>query len=140
MEQQPKITPEKLKEFGLLVGGLFLLIGFWPLIGKLFAVLFNKSLIRLALILAGCFLVYFAARDPMFLEKPYQWWMVIGSYLGWFNTRVLLGIIFYGLFTPLGYLLRKMGHDPLARAREANVPSYKSPAPSRDPKHMETQF
>ena len=33
--------------------------------------------------------------------------------IGWVVSHLLLGVIFYGLVTPIGYILRISGHDPL---------------------------
>ena len=33
--------------------------------------------------------------------------------IGWVVSHLLLGLIFYGLVTPIGYILRISGHDPL---------------------------
>lgn len=33
--------------------------------------------------------------------------------IGWVVSHLLLGLIFYGVVTPIGLLLRMMGHDPL---------------------------
>jgi len=33
--------------------------------------------------------------------------------IGWVVSYLLLGLIFYGLVTPIGYILRISGHDPL---------------------------
>jgi hypothetical protein len=33
--------------------------------------------------------------------------------IGWVVSHLLLGLIFYGLVTPMGYILRISGHDPL---------------------------
>ncbi|HTI98258.1 MAG TPA: hypothetical protein VL527_05080 [Dongiaceae bacterium] len=42
--------------------------------------------------------------------------------------RVLLTLIFAGIITPLGWLLRRMGKDPLQLRRPANADSYWSAA------------
>ena len=33
--------------------------------------------------------------------------------IGWVVSHVLLGLIFYGIVTPIGIILRLTGHDPL---------------------------
>lgn len=46
---------------------------------------------------------------PYLLYYPYVGWMVIASILGWLNTKVLLGIIFYLLITPIGLFMKVFG-------------------------------
>ena len=52
-------------------------------------------------------LLYIAA--PHLLYYPYVIWMVFASILGWLNTKVLLGIIFYLLITPIGLIMKAFG-------------------------------
>lgn len=40
-------------------------------------------------------------------------WMKLASVLGWFNSKVLLTLIFYLIVTPVGLLFRLFGNDPL---------------------------
>ena len=55
----------------------------------------------LSLILAVLYLVY-----PKWLYYPYRVWMAIATVLAWINTRLVLGIAFYGLILPIGLILR----------------------------------
>jgi hypothetical protein len=54
--------------------------------------------------LLGLYLIY-----PLGLYYPCRLWLAISSILGWFNTRVILGIAYYGLIMPIGWLLRRLG-------------------------------
>ncbi len=51
--------------------------------------------------------LYIAA--PHLLYYPYVIWMVVASILGWLNTKLLLGIIFYLLITPIGLIMKVFG-------------------------------
>lgn len=44
--------------------------------------------------------------------------------IGWVVSHLLLGLIFYGLVTPIGLLMRWCGRDPLQRKFDAEVKSY----------------
>ena len=44
--------------------------------------------------------------------------------IGLVMTRVVLGLAFYGLFTPLALVFRLLGRDPLFRKRRQGVPTY----------------
>jgi hypothetical protein len=44
--------------------------------------------------------------------------------IGWVVSRVLLAIVFYGVVTPLGVVMRLAGHDPLERAVASDQSSY----------------
>lgn len=51
-------------------------------------------------------------------------WMRLGEMLGQVVNPVVLGLIFFVVFTPLGLLLRLGGRDVLARRREPQRASY----------------
>lgn len=58
----------------------------------------------LALFMGLLYFIY-----PKWLYYPYRVWMVIAIVLGWVNTRIILGLAFYGLILPIGLLLRMFG-------------------------------
>jgi len=42
-------------------------------------------------------------------------WMGLAGVLGYVNSRILLGLVFYGMIAPTGLVMRATGHDPLDR-------------------------
>jgi hypothetical protein len=46
-------------------------------------------------------------------------WMKIAHVLGWVNSRILLGAMFYFVMTPIGWIVRLTGADPLNRRKAA---------------------
>jgi hypothetical protein len=54
---------------------------------------------------------------PRVLVPVYYAWVRVGHVLGWVNTRILLGTLYYGLFTPIAAFFRLRGRDPLQRRR-----------------------
>lgn len=61
-------------------------------------------------------------------ETLYAAWMGLGAVLNWINTKVLLVLIFFLLFTPCGIVLRILKVDLLDRRIEKNKNSYWIPA------------
>ncbi|HEV3437199.1 MAG TPA: SxtJ family membrane protein [Gemmata sp.] len=55
--------------------------------------------------------------------------LVLTFPLGWLISRLLLGLVFYCLFTPLGLFFRLIGRDALGRRLQAGSSSYWSPKP-----------
>jgi hypothetical protein len=49
---------------------------------------------------------------------------VLAFPIGWTVSHVVLALLFYGLFTPLGCLFRLAGRDPLALHQDRSVDSY----------------
>ncbi len=50
-----------------------------------------------------------AGLAPAGLRPVYRGFFPIALALAWFNTRFLLGIVFFALITPLGAVLRALG-------------------------------
>jgi hypothetical protein len=122
-----------LRSFGLLVGGVFAVIALWP-------VIIRGETIRLwALVIAGSLGVP-AVVYPKSLRLVHQVWIMAGHALGWINTRLILGFIYYFLFTPMGLVMRMMGKDPMCRRIHAGVESYRVIKQQRSASHLLRQF
>jgi hypothetical protein len=77
------------------------------------------------------------------LLKPlYIGWMLFAFVLGWFNTRLLLGLFFYLVLSPIGLGLRLAGKDLLGRKIDRNAKSYwiRRERKQLDPKRYERLF
>jgi hypothetical protein len=61
---------------------------------------------------------------PEWLKPIYVSWMVLAFPIGWTVSLVILGVMFYGLFTPIALVFRLIGRDPLHRTRRPEVQSY----------------
>ena len=123
----------QLRKFGLLVGGIFCAIGLWP------AVIRGAGPRSWALIV-GVLLLVPALLAPRVLAPVYRIWMTVGEALGWVNTRILLGVVFYGLITPMGLIRRLRREDPMRRRHDPAAQSYRVPKPPRPGAHMNRQF
>jgi len=76
-----------------------------------------------ALLIALIFFILGIAA-PILLKPLYIAWMRFAYLLGWVNTRLLLAIIFYLVFTPIGLVMRLCGVDPLKRKINKEEKSY----------------
>lgn len=132
------VIPEQdaagLRRFGLLLAavcaGLFGLLFPW-----LFGVAFPLWPWAIAAVLAA-----WALLHPPSLNTPYRAWMRLGLILGWFSSRIVLGTLFYLVFTPISWVLRLRGVDPLHRKPDPKAESYRRPSRERDINHMEKPF
>ena len=61
---------------------------------------------------------------PRAVRPIFVAWMVVAFPIGWTVSRVLLGLVFYGLFTPLGLAFRLMGRDRLERRCRTGQSTY----------------
>ena len=64
-------------------------------------------------IMVSCVFFIMGLILPVFLKPVYIAWMRLAFILGWVNTRIILVILFYLIFTPAGLLMRLFGIDPL---------------------------
>ncbi len=123
------------REFGLIVGGILLALGsWWVYRGKFFEV-------ACVALVVGVLLVGFGWLFPRALVYPNKAWMILAEALSYVMTRVILGIVFFLIVTPIGVAKRLMGWDPLSR-RAAGGSSYWKEYPKRqhDTRHYEKMY
>lgn len=68
---------------------------------------------------------------PKSLIPVQQGWMRIGAILGWINTRIILGLVFFALITPIGWVQRKRGKLHYKTGFEPDAATYKIPRNQR---------
>ena len=128
-----EITRKQLRSFGLLVGGGFALIGMWPLLiyragPRWWAVTLAVLLLIPALVLPGS------------LTWVYKRWMALGHIMSWVNTRIILGLIFYAVVTPIGLVRRSLGKDPMGKKTRPDLNSYRIIRKPRPATHLKRQY
>jgi hypothetical protein len=128
-----KANTKELRNFGLLVGGVFSVIGVWPMV-------FRGEPFRLWAVIVGSGLILFGVLVPTWLAPIHRGWMWVGHVLGWINTRIILGVIFYGLITPIGVLFRLLGKDTMRQTFSDASPTYRVNREPRPRSHMKFQF
>lgn len=131
-----KNTPDRkeLRHFGLVAGGMTA-----GVFGVVLPLLFDHGFAAWPWIAAGVLLAW-AAAAPATLKPVYHVWMTIGHVLGWINTRIILGIMFFLIVLPVGLLRRLTGRDPMERSLIRERKSYRVTSPVRDKTHMERPF
>lgn len=123
---------KQLRSFGLMVGGIFIAIGSWP-------VLFGQGPRWWSVVLGGL-LMLLGGAVPRILDLPFKGWMFIGHALGWVNTRILLSLVFYGLLTPMGLMMRLLGKKTMRSVFEQDLASYRVLRTARPSSHFRHQF
>ena len=114
-----QISNKKLREFGLVFALFFpLLIGF--LIPYIYGHIFREWTLWIGLVflILGLF-------KPNTLYFPYQFWIKLGHALGYINSKVIFGVIFYFLVTPIGLIMKIFKYDPLKIKLDHRKKSYK---------------
>ena len=66
--------------------------------------------------------------------------MKAGELLGWVNSKVILGSMYYLLLTPIRALMSVIGYDPMNRKFNQKVATYRVDRKARPVSHMTHQF
>lgn len=82
----------------------------------------------LALVTVGALIGLAGLVRPSSIRLVFTGWMMAAFPIGWVVSRVVLGILFYGMFTPVATAFRLSGRDALHRRRQVK-PSYWSAKP-----------
>ncbi len=90
--------------------------------------------------LIAIMLWFWAVIAPVTLQPVYKVWMRIGLVLGWINTRIILGVVFYILMVPMGLMMRLFSGDPMRRKLEVDLETYRLPCKKRMRKSMEKPY
>lgn len=79
---------------------------------------------------------------PGWLTPANRAWMKLAELLNRIVSPVVLGVIFFGIFTPTAWVIRLMGRDAMKRCFEPATPTYwvKRDPPGPDPTALPNQF
>ncbi|HYN84617.1 MAG TPA: SxtJ family membrane protein [Pyrinomonadaceae bacterium] len=103
-------TRGEARKTALVVAAVVGAIAAWNLYRGRMTVVYVLGGAALLLVAAGLFV-------PAVSTRFHALWMRLAAVLGYVNSRVLLGLMYYGVFTPYGVVSRLVGRDPLARRK-----------------------
>jgi hypothetical protein len=125
---------KEMRKFGLSMGAIIAI-----LFGLLLPWLFDHDYPLWPWIAAGLFWLA-AAAAPALLRPVYSAWMRIGHALGWINTRIILGLMFYTVFFIIAMSMKLLGKDPMSRKIDKTLNSYRVRSEKRARDHLEKPF
>jgi hypothetical protein len=76
---------------------------------------------------AGATLGIVGLLSPRLIKPVFVGLMYATFPLGWLLSYVVLGVLFYCIFTPIGLCLRLVKRDPLARRKDPAAKTYWQP-------------
>jgi len=89
----------------------------------------------------GCVLGLLGLLVPALLVPFYDFWMrYVTAPLGWFNTRLILTVLWVVIFTPMAIFRRLLSADALRREQLPKDQTYWLEKKQRDPKHFQKGF
>tara|TARA_A100001388_G_scaffold83176_2_gene59973 strand:- start:503 stop:895 length:393 start_codon:yes stop_codon:yes gene_type:complete len=112
------ISNKILKEFGFLIGLVLPIIFGWIL------PVFRGHSFQIWTLWISSTSIILALLKPSLLFYPYKAWMKMGYILGWFNSRIILGIVFIIVLLPIALIMRIFSHDPL-NLKKVNKSSFR---------------
>lgn len=97
---------------------------------------------RLWLIPVAVSLAVLAVVRPRSLHPLNRAWTTFGALANKIVTAILMALLFFGVVTPLAWMRRRLGHDPLSLRPDPFAPTYwrerRPPGPA--PETMKNQF
>ncbi|CAN5276090.1 hypothetical protein BH20VER2_BH20VER2_06340 [soil metagenome] len=109
-------SPMGLRRFGLVVGGVLLVIGA--------LLVWREKSAGWVLVVPAGILLLLAAVAPAVLQVVHRGWMTAAFAMGWVMTNVILTLVFFLAVTPIGLLQRVFGKPPLELAFRSGAGSY----------------
>lgn len=124
---------KELKNFGLIWAGIFLIIAFLPLLKghevKIWAPYTSLAFIAISLIYPKIYQqIYF-----------YQGWIKFGNFIGKINSKIIITVLFYVIFLPIGIILKILRKDLLHKKIDKSSTSYFIDRKIQ-PQNMKNQF
>ena len=119
MHEIPELDRKGLREFGFTTGAIVAV-----LFGLGFPWLLDTAIPVWPWGLGGVLAVW-GLVAPASLRPIYRGWMRLGLLLGRITTPIVLGVVFYVVFAPVGLVIRALGRDPMARRLDRSAESYR---------------
>ena len=131
----PVLDNRGLRKFGILTGAIIVV-----LFAVFFPWVFDAETMPIwPWVVAGLLWVP-ALFVPNSLQPVYTTWMRIGHAIGWVNTRIILGLVFYIFVLPMGLIMRMFGKDPMARKHDKSAASYRVKTVSEPKERLEKPY
>lgn len=107
---EKSISQKQLREFGILIG-----FGFPIILGWIIPAISGHDFRTWTLFIAAPAL-FLAIFKPKLLNFTYKFWMKLGLVLGWINSRLILGLVFFMVVFPTSLILMLFKYDPLRKS------------------------
>ena len=130
----PELDSGGLRNFGLTSGAIIA-----ALFGLLFPWLFDRSIPGWPWIVLAV-LATWALIVPSTLRPVYRGWMRVGMILSRFTTPLVLGMVYFVVFVPVGLLRRLLGKDSMSRALSPGEKSYRVISETRPGNNLENPY
>ena len=111
-----KVKISSNRSFGLLFFVVFLIVSLWPLI--------NEDSIRIWSVIVSAVFLILGLVNSKLLTPLNLLWFKFGMILGSIISPIVMGIIFFLVVTPIGFILRILGKDLLNKKYDKKKETY----------------
>jgi hypothetical protein len=122
MHEIPELDAKGLRQFALSTGAIIA-----ALFGLLLPWLLDLGWPLWPWVLAAVLGIWGLAA-PASLRPVYRGWMRFGQFMSKITTPLILGLVFFLVFMPVGLVMRLAKHDPMRRRLDATADSYRVPS------------
>jgi len=132
-----EVTNSDLRKFGFIMGGMLALI-----FGLIFPWLSDKTKDTWPMWPFIVMAVFWAVAvvAPQILRPVNEIWIKVGNVLGFINSRIILGVMFFAMIFPIGMLLKLFGKDSMNRKLDKKTDTYRIVTKQRNKEHLEKPF
>ena len=129
--KQKEIKISSNKSFGLVFFVIFIIIALWPLL--------NDENIRICSIIVSIIFLILGLLNSKILTPFNKLWMRLGALLGIIVSPIVMGVVYFGIITPIGLIMKLFGKDVLNLKLDKNKKTYWT-LKKKIPSKMKDQF
>lgn len=130
----PKLDKKGLGDFGLMMAAFIAI-----LFGLILPLLWSHDLPLFPWVIASI-LAILSLLIPRSLAPIYRVWMRVAQVLAWVNNRLILGLIFFLIVTPMALIMKIIKRDPLNRKFEFKLETYRVSSQIKNKVSMEKPY
>ena len=129
--KQKEIKISSNKSFVLVFFVIFIIIALWPLL--------NDGNIRIWSIIVSIIFLILGLLNSKILTPFNKLWMRLGALLGIIVSPIVMGVVYFGIITPIGLIMKLFGKDVLNLKLDKNKKTYWT-LKKKIPSKMKDQF
>ena len=116
MLHESKIRMSSNRNFGLVFFFIFLIVGLLPLL--------KEEPFRIWSIVIAIIFLILGLMNSKLLTPLNKLWFKFGLFLGSIVSPIVMGIVFFLVITPIGFVMKIMGKDLLNKKKDNDKKSY----------------
>lgn len=134
LSREEEVRGSSDRSFGLVFAGVFLLVGLYPLR--------HGASVSLPWLAAAGAMALLALVAPRVLSPFNRLWLRLGLLLGRVVTPIVMAVLYYGVFTPIGLVSRSRARASLGLRYSPEAESYwiRRDPPGPEAESMSRQF